>query len=220
MIEVREGSMYRARFGGIRKILGDSVFYPCSGLDGRPVQLLGSRWQIFIYADYGIDPEQLEIECRERGFLGYETDELEFLPWKTLFKRAWSTVRKDLDLFAAHDGPEVPEPFIAFSEWNRQADFGDEHGPERFSLWFIRLEAVTAFRELYVRRRVAPRCLVDVCPGLAFGGNYPGYREALNVALFENPAGLPRHVLRDLESPDPAGQTQTIGKGLQFTSGS
>jgi hypothetical protein len=194
------------------------VLYPCSGFDGRPVQFLGSRWQTFVYADYGVEPEQLEAECRERGFRGYEMEDLVFVPWKTLFKRAWSTVRKGLDLFATQGGPEVPEPFIAFSEWNRQADFGDEHGPERFALWFIRLEAVTAYRELYVRQRVAPRCLVDVCPGLAFAGrNYQGFREALSVALFENPAGLPRHYLHDRDSQAYPGETAPISGLLHFT---
>ena len=204
--------------GGVRRLLGDSVFYPCSGLDGRPVQLLGSRWQTFIYSDYGIGRDQLETECRERGFRGYEHDQLLFLPWRSLFRRRWSTVRKDLDSLAGQGGPAVQEPFIAFSQWNRLADFGDEHGPSRFTLWFIRLEAVTTYRELYIRRRVAPRCLVDVCPGLAFGGNYPKYREALEEALGENPAGLPRHFLRDLEAPDRGGETRTVGGGLQFTS--
>jgi len=203
----------------VRKLLRESVFYPCSGLDGRPVQLLGRRWQKFVYADYGINPEQFETECRERGFRGYDLDGLEFMPWHYLLKRPWSAIKGDLDLVAERGGPQVPEPFIASSTWNRQTEFNEEHGPARFSLWFIRLEAVTAYRELYVQHRVAPQCLVDVCPGLAFGGNYRGYSEALEVALFENPAGLPRHSLTDLESSDPANQTRTIGKRLQFTSG-
>jgi hypothetical protein len=166
------------------------------------VELLGRRWQTFVYADYDIDPERLETECRERGFRGYDLGELGFLPWNSLFKRPWSVIRRDLDLFAERGGYPVPEPFIALSAWNRRAEFCDEHGPERFTLWFIRLEAVTAYRELYVRRRVAPRCLVDVCPGLAFGGNYPGYREALSAALFENPAGLPDYLLHDVDAHD------------------
>ena len=166
------------------------------------MELLGRRWQTFVYADYDIDPEQLETECRERGFRGYDLDELEFMPWNSLFERPWSAVRRDLDVVAEQDGRPVPEPFIAFSTWTRQAGVADEHGPARFTLWFIRLEAVTAYRELYVRRRAAPRCLVDVCPGLGFGGNYPGYREALREALFENPAGLPGHLLHDLDASD------------------
>ena len=188
--------------GGVRRLLRDSVFYPCSGLDGRPVELLGRRWQTFVYADYDIDRERLETECRERGFRGYDLDELEFIPWNSLFKRSWSAVRRDLDLVAERRGVPVPEPFIASCNWIRQADVSGDHGPARFTLWFIRLEAVTAYRELYVRRRVAPRCLVNVCPGLAFGGNYPGYRDALSVALFENPAGLPDHLLHDLDVGD------------------
>lgn len=205
--------------GGVRRLLRESVFYPCSGLDGRPVQLLGRRWQTFVYADYGIDAEQLETECRKRGFRGYDLDGLEFMPWHCLLKRPWSAIRRDLDLFAERGGPPVPEPFIACGDWNRRAEFSDEHGPARFTLWFIRLEAVTAYRELYVRQRVAPRCLVDVCPGLAFGGNYPGYREALSVALFENPAGLPGHFLHDLDAADGAGHAQALGGPLQFRSG-
>jgi hypothetical protein len=169
------------------------------------MELLGRRWQTFAYADYDIDPDQLETECRERGFRGYDLDDLEFMPWNSLFRRPWSAVRRNLDLIAERDNRPVPEPFIAFSAWTRQAGVSDEHGPARFTLWFIRLEAVTAYRELYVQQRVAPRCLVDVCPGLAFGGNYPGYREVLGEALFENPAGLPSYLLHDLDASAIAG---------------
>ena len=188
--------------GGVRSLLRDSVFYPCSGMHGRPVELLGSRWQTFVYADYNIDADQLETQCREHGFRGYDLAELEFMPWNSLFERPWPAVRRDLDFVAERLGHPMPEPFVAFSAWNRQADISDEHGPARFTLWFIRLEAVTVYRELYVRRRVAPRCLVDVCPGLAFGGNYPGYREALGKALFATRAGLPKHLLHDLDASD------------------
>lgn len=198
----RPGEIANGPPGGVRRLLRDSVFYPCSGLHGLPVELLGHRWQTFVYADYNIDPKQLEAACREREFRGYELDELEFLPWNTLFERPWSAVRRDLELVAERDSRPVSEPFIAFSSWNLRADFSDQHGPARFTLWFIRLEAVTTYRELYVQRRIAPRCLVDVCPGLAFGGNYPGYREALAKALLTNPAGLPSHVLHDLDTAD------------------
>lgn len=188
-------------------MLRESVFYPCSGLHGLPVEVLGHRSQTFVYADYAIDPERLEGQCRGPGFRGYDLDELEFLPWNSLFERPWATVKRHLDLMAGRHGVAVPEPFIAFSSWRRQEDVSDDHGPARFTLWFIRLEAVTAYRELYVQRRVAPSCLVDICPGLAFGGNYPEYRRALSDALFANRAGLPGHLLHDLEakfSPTPS----------------
>ncbi len=37
----------------LAEILTDSVYYPCSGFDGNPVQVLAHSFHSFVYADCG-----------------------------------------------------------------------------------------------------------------------------------------------------------------------
>lgn len=189
----------------IDSFLQECVFYPCSGLHGRPVKLLSKRFPRFFYADYSVDREQFNNTIRKEGFKGYQlttvvevTPESVFgMPWKTLEKEHRSTI--SLVHF------EWSSPFVVLCHFERTVDFDDSHGPLAFEFMFARCEAIAAFKSAFSRRNIAPKCLVHIRSGIGFGGNFSDYPNELARALSANNGGLPPFMLYDAMGSNPEG---------------
>jgi hypothetical protein len=170
------------------QFLGNSVYYPCSGFDGTPVRFLGCRFQQFLYADYGKSLDDLNKAVRCRGFLGYLPDS-----------------EHDIPLSHLENGrtAEMPEAnsdqgrFARRIRFLRTSEFTAEHGPQYFDLIYSNLEAIRIYANVYMSRIIAPKCLVYIRPGTAFGGNYNDYPELLERHVKSNHAGLPEFLLFD-----------------------
>jgi hypothetical protein len=184
---------------GIEEYLGESVFYPASGLDGAPVKFLGKNgFRRFFYADYAISREKFARENRERGFCGYRwhsTDELDF---EAVFGCDWDTIlHKHRCLITTLQFFDWDPPFVAVARFERLASYADDHGPVHFELIFARCEAVTTYTDVFSRRRIAPKCIAYIRSGIGYGGNYPDFPQRLEEVLRQNPGGLPEFMLYD-----------------------
>ena len=182
----------------MRKFLENSVFYPCSGLDGTPVQFLGKQFQSFVYADHSIDRETLENKCySSKGFRGYKCISIDTVENESLFGPAGPSV-DDQEIEAFSESMLAPKDiFIAKATFQRLPDFTEAHGPLKFTLMFCRCEAITAYVSAYNRVGIKPKCVCYICPGIGFGGNYHKFPRKFGHALKMNPKGLPKYILYD-----------------------
>ena len=164
-------------------LLKDSLYYPASSTDGRPIQLCNTVWRrlginSFVYCDYLVS---------EHGFLadthtmhGYhvigwrhlapseyvpEGWRLEMVPEAAVGER-----RSYRDSFDQNG----PEHCACWAVFERDADMSPVHGPERLSVLYVCGEGLATFQQLYCSRGLAPKMLCFIqCWG--FAGNWTNF---------------------------------------------
>jgi len=149
------------------------VYYPGAGKDGSAVKFFASRRlaHAFVYADYGLGRPELERALR-RGFRGYtrfdriELREADLAP---------NGVRYHLGDFAPDETRADNRParlLFGFIEiFERETDYGDDHGPFRFAVLFMHFDGHAAYDALFAQPRQKPPFAV-VLQDHGFGGNH------------------------------------------------
>ncbi len=183
----------------IQDLLRDSVFYPASGLDSDPMQLLGHHFWSFVYADYGFTPESIQAVLSADKFAGYKIlrrrsvieDEIPLAGWN-------SESAGYLEGGNIREAREKATP--PFAEWALlERNYGPEKPPELMSFLFVGADGVTLFQRLYHKNGVAPACVAIIQPGDGMGDqNWTDFRNPtayLARAVLSNPAGSPRFLL-------------------------
>ena len=165
----------------LHRLLRDSLYYPCSGLDGDPVKHLAGNIVSFVYVDRGFSRERVLNELKYPGFLGY---------------RPIATPRCVTERELAPDGRPLATPidnfhFCIWSVFQRQEGVAADHGPSRFSLLYICADSVATFRAIYHTNAVAPRALALIQPG----GDFTNPQGIFARSVHDNPAGLPEVLL-------------------------
>lgn len=190
-----------------RWLLRESVFYPCSGKDGRPVQCLGRDYQSYVYVDYGHDEHWLDATLEQRPFAGYgvavnvavDAGVLLGCSWEELdaMRPAGELARiqsAQMNSSSARANDQWARWLVFRREPNRQATWG----PAYFSLLYVCAEALAVFRRLYVAANQRPAVLCLISPTTGYGGNWDEFAHptsALAEAVLTNPAGIPRYLL-------------------------
>lgn len=183
-------------------ILRQSVFYPSSGFDGRPVQFLAKHFHSFIYADYGNTKSELTAALRRKGFRGYHVlaerevgrGELGLLNLQAAPWRGTS----DLCGHSQWVSEFVKPPFCQWFVFERDPIFDERHGPTRFSLLYMCYDGLAAYRALYVSNQTRPAVVAIIQPGHGFGGNWTNFEDPSGPFYLEvlgNPAGQPEFML-------------------------
>jgi hypothetical protein len=162
--------------------LNGSLYYPASGFDGRPVQLLGGFLHSFIYVDYGVGREGLAAAIESAGFCGYRLAGRNPLKQTDLAPNGWHPTiperfHHDVARFQQLNRDWVRPPFAEWLVFDRLADFGEDHGPERFSLLYVGADGVATYQALYLQNRAGPEVLAIIQPGTGFGGAYTDFRD-------------------------------------------
>ena len=195
------------------KILENSVFYPASGFDGgviRDCNVNRKDWNIdcFVYCDYKETRETLHSTNMPRGYrlvAEHELKESDLVPngWRQVIPPNFDMegYKFTLNAFANR------HPFATWMVFERLPEFGEKHGPERFSLIFITADGVAAYQALYWSNNIKPRAVAIIQPGTGFGGNWTDFYETTDPfywTVSHNPAGMPDFVYCDsrLEWPD------------------
>jgi hypothetical protein len=183
----------------LERVLDRSLYYPACEFDGRPVQMLGGFVHSFVYVDYGVGQAAFQAAVEATGFRGYRLAGQKALAQTDLAPRGWHQVvphqfRADLDRFQQISRDWVRPPFAEWMIFERNSEFDDTHGPERFSLLHIGADGVATYQALYVANNIAPHVLAIIQPGTGFGGNYTEFRDA---------NGLLAHVVLRVNAPLP-----------------
>lgn len=187
----------------IRNLLNQSVYYPASGTDGDPVPCLNRLSRSFIYVDYHLSSEHVIEEMLHPGFRGYR-----------IF--AQRMVRQDEiinERYTPHDHPTQADgdprrpynegwiytpPYAIWTIWDRREGYYDEHGPNRFSLFYLCADGVASFDALYYTWELRPLVFCIIRPGTGFGFNWTDFREPgliMHRLVMNNPAGIPEYML-------------------------
>lgn len=192
LIQMTQERMDRDPFP-LHDLLSGSLYYPSSGFDGDPIAYLGGNHLSFVCVDYGEERKGLLAALEEPGFLGYRVLCHRPVLEAELPPMGWSPVIPQGEFRRPPPGWVRP-PFCEWVVLERDADFPDEHGPERFSLLFLCADGVAAFQALYVSNRVVPGTVAIIQPGTGFGGNWTDFTDPagpLAEAVLGNPAGRP-----------------------------
>ena len=180
----------------IADILHGSVFYPASGLDGRPVKYLGGFSHSFVYADCNVPLERLTENLQT--FKGYRVfcsrsvkkEELCFNPFQPILPNSSDGDPKDLHI------EKDFSPYALWTVYERLPEFDEVHGPERFSLLFVGGEGAATFQALYYSNQCAPSAIVLIkCD--AFTGNWTQFFDPTRVfarSVIQNPHGTPKYL--------------------------
>lgn len=192
-----------------KQLLEDSVYYPASGSDGEPVRHLNHLSRSFIYVDYNYSLQRLQEEMIVHGFKGNEI----------LAERQVGEHEITPHNFHPHDVPDAkdgdprkPEnrgclhhPSYAYwTIWQRLEGFGEEHGPNRFSLFNLCVDGVASFDALYYTWNTRPLVFCIIRPGTGFGFNWTDFRQPgriMHRLAINNPAGKPEYLLMELRLP-------------------
>jgi len=190
-------------------ILQESVFYPASAMDGRPVKYLGGFSHSFVYADWNVSQNSLTINLDT--FKGYrifysravERSELCFKSFQPIFPELTNGYQD------RQRGRASVSPYALWVIYERLPEFDEVHGPERFSLLFIGGEGVETFQSLYFSNQCAPSVItLSRCD--AFTGNWTQFfphEGILARSVMQNPSGTPDYIFCDYrpkpESPWP-----------------
>lgn len=160
------------------ELLKDSVYYPASRTDGRPIQYSNTIWRqlgvnSFVYCDFDVSERELMSDmqgmCGYRVFAHRRLRPEEYIPtdWKLEMAgdRYWDS------FLGTKNGPKHYAHWIVFE---RKETKDVMHGPARFSFLFVCGEGLATFQQLYCSRRIAPRMLCFIqCWG--FAGNWTNF---------------------------------------------
>ena len=179
----------------LRQLLEGSLYYPACGIDGDPVKYLGGAVLSFVYVDYRHTHGKWIREINRRGFRGYRLLATRSVTKSEFSPNGWSPPIPRVQLKSERRRPpKVDAPFCEWSIFERESDVGSNHGPQRFSLLYVRSEGVGTFRSLYVENNLAPSVTAIIQPGTVSGGNWTDFRNEKAIfvrTVLGNAAGAP-----------------------------
>ena len=165
------------------ELLKDSLFYPASRTDGRPIKLCNTSWRrlgvnSFVYCDFDLSVGEFLADTRTmHGYHVLAHRRLapsEYVPqgWRLeMVSEGHGGRRGYFDSFLGQGGPEHGACWVVFE---RDADISPVHGPERLSVLYVCGEGLATFQQLYCSRGIAPKmvCFIQ-CWG--FAGNWTDF---------------------------------------------
>jgi len=153
------------------------VYYPGSGNDGQPVQTFASAHtaHVFFYVDYWLAKEDIQKQVDETGFRGYHTLDIIDVTEKELAPKGWRPHVILSPEEARYSRPKDGiEPYCLLFIFERDEGYTDEHGAERFAVFFLCGDGIASYDALFGNKNVAaPFCLILQDHG--FGGNYDSF---------------------------------------------
>lgn len=181
----------------LQQILKDSLFYPASGIDGTPIRHWPEGILSFVYVDTSYTKLAFEDVIQNAPPSGYSVFGCREVSPRELTPCGWTPNTPeglDKERYREAMGLAGASPASAFALWTifeRNGTLSDSHGPSRFSLLFIRAEAVAAYQAVYISNQIRPKMFAILRPGAAFGGNYCNFDDILLGVMKSNLAGMP-----------------------------
>ena len=171
LLEIKEGDDFsRANFFSSR-----IVFYPGSYTDGHAVRVFGSTHAAhsFIYVDYGVKKEVLEIELLKHGFRGYRNLFRIQVSERDLSPYGWIPsvyFKPNYPLNYAADLKKEAYSFLQILE--RKPEYDEAHGPKRLAILFLFADGIATYDALFCQSRNKTAPFAVLLQDHGFGGNY------------------------------------------------
>ena len=168
------------------------VFYPGSGYDTHAVQVFGGSGaaHCFVHADYMVAQKDFENGLEEKAYPGYSV--LASFPVdQTIIGElknqrdylAPEDVKRGMANFKQH--PELARnKFMRLYLFERRSEFSDSHGPKRFAILAMKMDAFAVYEALFANRNANLWGLLLQDHG--FGGNYDKFGQG---GMMERMAG-------------------------------
>jgi hypothetical protein len=180
----------------LEELLEGSAYYPACFFDGAPVKHLGHLFWSYVYVDSGVTSQRLDDALETSGFLGYRVLVNRPLGPNDLAPKGWRARAEPRGGNRFQIDPR--ESFARWLMFDRQPDFSEEHGPQRFSIVYVAADGAAAYEAMFIGNGLLPRCLLIINPGIGFGGNQDNYFREGNVlhrSLLRHPRGLPEFLV-------------------------
>lgn len=161
-----------------------TVYYPGALSDGHPLKLFSASHaaHFFVYVDYGLSETEFKsgLSTGSRQMpMGYETLGMYPVGPEELAPAGWTSHLDESDLRRGSKLRWVTDwmrssgatPYAVLVVFKRTADYGDEHGPERFALLQICADGIATYAALFCQAGQRPPWAL-VLQDHGFGGNY------------------------------------------------
>ncbi len=157
----------------IKKILKNSLYYPCSGRDGDPVKFLGGFIYSFIYVDNRVTINQVtnSLHNSQRNFRGYMVE------------------------YELYDFFRIDSVWVILK---RCENYKAKHGPNRLSFLYVFGDGQETFKELYIANQSYPHMVALIKSGWMGSDNYDKDGN-LARAILNNENGCPLYMLECVE---------------------
>ena len=167
-------------------VLTNSIYYPGSGIDGRPLEAYAGFSHSFVYVDYNVEREKIISNIPE--IAGYKILLIKNISKDDLSpNETFNAAPKASDfgyISKRHESP--PElvrrirshakagvnPFCVWAVMERNATTNPSHGPERFSLLSIFGEGVATYEAIYNSNHLCPKAIIIWAADIGCGGNW------------------------------------------------
>jgi hypothetical protein len=152
----------------IRKLLEDSLYYPCAGFDGDPIKYFMGNIYSFIYVDYNVSKEELEEKIENVGFAGYKCIQRKSIPLSHIIPNNWRFIKPENNDFSINNSYPRDKNIKPFCEWfifERDKSRDDSYNPARFSLIYLCEDAVKSYQALYLMKKIKPKITSIIQPG-------------------------------------------------------
>lgn len=185
----------------LQEVLEDSLYYPGSGVDGTPIRNWSLGINSFVYVDLSWSKESYRRALSEQPVRGYHIVAQREVLQQELTPSGYNSLPpsglacQDYEMAMRINGASPDNAFAVWTVFQRDRDRDNSYGPERFSLLHVRAEGVAAYAALYLSNGCLPRILAFVRPGLAFGGNYRAFEQAMIQVMEQSQRGVPKQLL-------------------------
>lgn len=170
----------------INSVLKDSLYYPCSGLHGKPVRDFIGNTYSFIYVDNGV-PIDCFSKSLIKGFKGYKLIYRDSVDLDNLF------LKRSIKLKGFNHSKirlRTHSSIIPYCEWaifESETEKDENENPKRFSLTFICADGIDTYQLLYLNYNIAPRIISIIQPGAPF------QMDEFEEIVFSNKKFLPKY---------------------------
>ena len=150
------------------------VYYPGAGTDGSPIRTfnIAHAAHVFVYVDYGYDKEKIDSELSDDAFVGYHLHHEQDVTKNELLPRAFLSHVTEEEMRSAASGYDMsirPEDgFALLKIYERNEEFWEEHGAQRFAILYIGADANLTYDVLFGNTDCSPYACV-VCANMGSG---------------------------------------------------
>ena len=150
------------------------VYYPGAGTDGSPIRTFNTAHaaHVFVYVDYGYDKQKIDSELSDDAFTGYHIYHEQAVSQKELSPRTphYHVTEEEIrEAISGYDMSICPnEGFALLKIYERNEDYTDDHGAERFAILYIGADANLTYDVLFGNTDRSPYACV-VCANMGSG---------------------------------------------------